>query len=79
LIFYSLTGEFKHVGNGLLFSFFNIDRVFDFLLSIGMQPLVELSFMPDLLASGNKVGREERRGEERRGEERRGEERRGSY
>lgn len=36
-----------------MFSFFNIDRIFDFLLSIGMRPLVELSFMPSLLASGN--------------------------
>jgi xylan 1,4-beta-xylosidase len=40
----------------LLFSFFNIDRVFDFLLSIGMRPLVELSFMPATLSSdGNSV------------------------
>lgn len=39
-----------------LFSFFNIDRVFDFLLSIGMKPLVELSFMPGTLSSdGNSV------------------------
>jgi xylan 1,4-beta-xylosidase len=35
-----------------LFSFFNIDRVFDFLLSIGMKPVVELSFMPGALSSG---------------------------
>jgi xylan 1,4-beta-xylosidase len=28
------------------------DRIFDFLLSIGMRPLVELSFTPNLLASG---------------------------
>lgn len=26
-------------------SFFNIDRIFDFLLSIGMKPFVELGFM----------------------------------
>jgi xylan 1,4-beta-xylosidase len=36
----------------LLYSFFNTDQIFDFLLSIGMQPIVELSFMPDTLASG---------------------------
>jgi xylan 1,4-beta-xylosidase len=36
-----------------MFSFFNIDRIFDYLLSIGMKPLVEISFMPTLLASGN--------------------------
>lgn len=41
--------------NRLLYSFFNADRVFDFLLSIGMKPFVELSFMPTALASGNKT------------------------
>ncbi|MFZ1470446.1 MAG: glycosyl hydrolase [Paracoccaceae bacterium] len=34
-----------------LYSFFNVDRIFDFLLSIGMRPFVELSFMPGMLAS----------------------------
>lgn len=38
-----------------LYSFFNIDRIFDFLLSIGMKPVVELSFMPRMLASGDDV------------------------
>ncbi|CAN5897891.1 cellulase family glycosylhydrolase [soil metagenome] len=37
----------------LLYSFFNTDQVIDFLLSIGMRPLVELSFMPETLASGD--------------------------
>jgi len=37
----------------LLYSFFNADQIFDFLLSIGMKPFVELSFMPKALASGN--------------------------
>lgn len=36
----------------LIYSFFNADRIMDFLLSIGMRPFVELSFMPDALASG---------------------------
>jgi xylan 1,4-beta-xylosidase len=36
----------------LLYSFFNADQIFDFLLSIGMKPFVELSFMPKALASG---------------------------
>ena len=36
----------------LFYSFFNCDQVFDFLLSIGMRPFVELSFMPSALASG---------------------------
>lgn len=35
-----------------LYSFFNSDRIFDFLLSIGMKPVVELSFMPRTLSSG---------------------------
>ncbi|MDR2090079.1 MAG: beta-xylosidase, partial [Clostridiales bacterium] len=33
-------------------SFYHIGLVFDFLLSIGMRPFVELSFMPSALASG---------------------------
>jgi xylan 1,4-beta-xylosidase len=39
--------------NELLYSFFNADQVFDFLVSIGMRPIVELSFMPTALASGD--------------------------
>ncbi len=39
---------------GLLYSFFNLDQIFDFLLSIGMKPFIELSFMPEALASGDK-------------------------
>jgi Glycosyl hydrolases family 39 len=35
----------KH-NDELLYSFFNADQIVDFLLSIGMKPLVELSFMP---------------------------------
>jgi len=34
-----------------LYSFCNADQIFDFLLSIGMRPFVELSFMPGMLAS----------------------------
>ncbi len=37
----------------LLYSFFNADQICDFLLSIGMKPFVELSFMPTTLSSGN--------------------------
>ena len=37
----------------LLYSFFNLDRIMDFLLSIGMKPFLELSFMPETLASGD--------------------------
>ena len=39
----------------LLYSFFNADQIFDFLLSIGMKPFVELSFTPWVLASGIKT------------------------
>jgi xylan 1,4-beta-xylosidase len=39
----------------LLYSFFNIDQIFDFLLSIGMKPFVELSFMPSALASADRT------------------------
>lgn len=38
-----------------LYSFFNADQIMDFLLSIGMKPFVELSFMPKALASGEKT------------------------
>jgi xylan 1,4-beta-xylosidase len=39
----------------LLDSFFNIDRVFDFLRETGMRPFIELSFMPTALASGGET------------------------
>ena len=48
-------GTFVRNNNKLVHSFFNCDRVFDFLLSIGMRPFVELSFMPAALASGDKT------------------------
>lgn len=37
----------------LVLSFSNIDNIYDFLLSIGMKPFVELSFMPGALSSGS--------------------------
>jgi xylan 1,4-beta-xylosidase len=39
----------------LLYSFFNADQIIDFLLSIGMKPFVELSFMPSTLSSGDQT------------------------
>ena len=36
-----------------VYNFMYIDDVYDFLLSIGMKPFVELGFMPDKLASGD--------------------------
>jgi hypothetical protein len=35
------------------YSFFNADQICDFLVSIGMKPFIELSFMPAALSSGN--------------------------
>ncbi len=37
----------------LLYSFFNIDQIYDFLLGTGMKPFIELSFMPQAQASGD--------------------------
>jgi len=45
-------GTLVRTREGLIDSFLNADRIFDFLLSIGMKPFVELSFMPEALASG---------------------------
>ena len=42
-------------GGELLYSFFNADQIMDFLLSIGMRPFVELSFMPAAIAAGSKT------------------------
>src|ERR687884_2363138 len=39
----------------LVYSFFNADQIWDYLLSIGMRPFVELSFMPRALASGEET------------------------
>ena len=39
----------------LLYSFFNADKIIEALLSIGVKPFVELSFMPEALASGDKT------------------------
>jgi len=41
--------------NGPIYNFYNIDQVFDYLVSIGMSPIIELSFMPSDLASANKI------------------------
>lgn len=35
--------------------FHNVDLIFDFLLEIGMRPFVELTFMPTVLASGDRT------------------------
>ena len=38
-----------------VYSFFNADCIWNFLLAIDMHPFVELSFMPTTLASGSKT------------------------
>lgn len=48
-------GTFVRHGGKLIDSFFNADRIVDFLLEIGMRPFVELSFMPAALASGTET------------------------
>jgi xylan 1,4-beta-xylosidase len=45
-------GTFVRHHDRCIDSFFNADRIVDFLRSIGMRPFVELSFMPTALASG---------------------------
>lgn len=42
-------------GTPLRLCFTYIDVIYDFLLSIGMKPFVELGFMPEALASGTKT------------------------
>lgn len=37
-----------------VYSYMYIDALYDYLLSIGMKPFVELGFMPNALASGNR-------------------------
>ena len=46
-------GTLVNENNSLIYSFFNADQICDFLLSIGMKPFMELSFMPTALSSGS--------------------------
>lgn len=46
---------YNHLGEKIkLYNWRAVDKVYDKLLEIGLKPFVELSFMPTLLASGNK-------------------------
>ncbi len=45
-------GTLTDQNDQLLYSFHNADRIMDFVMSIGMKPFVELSFMPLALSSG---------------------------
>ena len=38
-----------------IYSYMYVDALYDYLLSIGVKPFVELGFMPNVLASGNKT------------------------
>jgi xylan 1,4-beta-xylosidase len=38
-----------------VYNFTNLDKIYDFWLSIGLKPYVELSFMPEALASGTQT------------------------
>ena len=57
--FHGLLSDDMHTlarnNNRLVYSFLNVDQIFDFLLAIGMKPFVELSFMPTVLASGKRT------------------------
>lgn len=48
-------GTLTNQMNTLIYSFFNTDQIMDFLVSIGMKPFVELSFMPNTLSSGGDI------------------------
>ena len=48
-------GTLVNEDDKFVYSFFNADQICDFLLSIGMRPFMELSFMPLALASGNDI------------------------
>jgi xylan 1,4-beta-xylosidase len=48
-------GTLVSEGDTFFYSFFNADQIIDYLLSIGMKPFVELSFMPTALASGSQT------------------------
>ena len=49
-------GVFRNRGKAKsIYNWQYIDKLYDFLLSIDVRPLVELSFMPSALASGNKT------------------------
>jgi xylan 1,4-beta-xylosidase len=48
-------GTLVREDNQPIYSFLNADLILDFLLSIGMRPFVELSFMPRAIASGRKT------------------------
>ena len=53
-IFNDDTGIFRIVDGQKQLSFYNLDNIFDFIVGIGMKPMISLSFMPADMASGKK-------------------------
>ena len=51
-IFNDDTGIFRIVDGQKQLSFYNLDNIFDFIVGIGMKPMISLSFMPADMASG---------------------------
>ena len=51
-IFHDLVGICPEVG---VYNFTNLDKIYDFWISVGLKPYVELSFMPEALASGDQT------------------------
>lgn len=55
-IFHDLVGIYQVPWGGeRVFNFQNLDKIYDFWLSIGLKPFVELSFTPRALASGDRT------------------------
>ncbi len=48
-------GIYSEVGGQPVYSWTNYDQIMDYILSLGMKPLIELSFMPGALASGTET------------------------
>lgn len=54
-LFSDLVGVCQHDyrTGGIRYNFQNVEKIFDFFLSLGIKPFVELGFMPQALASGS--------------------------
>jgi xylan 1,4-beta-xylosidase len=48
-------GIYKEINGDPVYNWKNLDSIYDYLVSVKMEPLVELSFMPSALASGSKT------------------------
>ena len=53
-IFDEDVGIYKEVNGQVTYEWKNLDSIYDYIVKVGMAPLVELSFMPAALASGSK-------------------------